>query len=186
MPFNVNDIRAQLTGGGARPNLFQVVMPFPSIANPGLQQSRFQAATNKMTFTCKGAQIPGSDLGTIEVPYFGRSIKIAGNRTFPEWTTTVINDEDFAVYNAVQTWMNAINSHSDNVRGAGTSPGDYQSTADVIHYGKDGVEIKRVSIVNMWPSTLAPIEMDWSSNDQLEEFTCTWQYDYWRVAGVTS
>ena len=179
MPFNVNDIRAQLTGGGARPNLFEVIMPFPAIANPG-------AATTKMSFTCKGAQMPGSDLGMIEVPYFGRTIKIAGNRTFAEWSTTIINDEDFAVYNAVQSWMNAINSHETNVRGAGTSPTDYQATADVVHYGKAGDEIKKVTIVNMWPSSLAPIDLAWETNDTLEEFTCTWQYDYWQAAGVTS
>ena len=179
MPFNINDIRAQLTGGGARPNLFEVVLPFPAIANPG-------AATMKMTFTCKGAQIPGSDIGTVEVPYFGRIVKMAGNRSFAEWTTTVINDEDFAVYNSIQTWMNAINSHAENVRGAGTAPGDYQATADVVHYGKAGDEIKRMTIINMWPSSLAPIDLAWETNDVLEEFTCTWQYDYWQAAGITS
>ena len=179
MPFNIKDIRAQLTGGAARPNLFEVVMPFPSIANPG-------SASTKMTFTCKGAQMPGSDIGMVEVPYFGRTIKIAGNRTFAEWTTTVINDEVFVVYNAIQTWMNSINQHESNVRGAGSAPADYQATADVIHYGKDGAEIKRITVVNLWPSTLAPLDLDWSSNDTLEEFTCTWQYDYWQASGVTS
>jgi len=179
MPFNVNDIRAQLTGGGARPNLFEVRMPFPGVANPG-------AAGTKMTFTCKGAQMPGSTIGMIEVPYFGRTIKIAGNRSFPEWTTTVINDEDFSVYNAIQTWMNAINSHQGNIREAGNSPITYQSTADIIHYGKAGEEIKRVTIVNMWPADLAPIDLAWETNDALEEFTCTWQYDYWQAAGITS
>ena len=179
MPFNINDIRAQLTGGGARPNLFEVVMPFPAVANPG-------AASTKMTFTCKGAQLPGSDIGMIEVPYFGRTIKIAGNRTFPEWTTSVINDEDFAVYNAIQTWMNSINEHETNLRGAGSAPGDYQATADVVRYGKNGEEIKRVTIVNLWPSSLAPLDMDWSTNDTLEEFTCTWNYDYWQAGGITS
>jgi len=179
MAFNVNDIRAQLSGGGARPNLFEVVMPFPSVANPG-------AAGTKMTFTCKGAQMPGSDLGVVEMPYFGRTIKLAGNRTFPEWTTTVINDEDFSVYNAIQTWMNSINAHADNTRGAGTRPSNYHSTADVIHYGKAGDEIKRVTIVNMWPSVLAPIDLAWETNDALEEFTCTWQYDFWQTPGITS
>ena len=102
MPFNVNDIRANLTGGGARPNLFEVVMPFPAIANPG------DAAT-KMTFLCKGASLPSSTIGVVDVPYFGRITKLAGNRTFEEWTTTVYNDEDRSVYNACQTWMNSIN-----------------------------------------------------------------------------
>lgn len=179
MPFNINDIRAQLSAGAARPNLFEVVMPFPAVANPG------RAAT-KMTFTCKGTQMPGSTLGSIDIPYFGRVIKVAGNRTFDEWTTTIINDEDFSVYNALQTWMDAINTHSGNIRRAGNSPNDYQSNAEVIHYGKDGEEIKRIKIVNLWPSSLAPIELAWDSNDQLEEYECTWQYDYWEAEGQTS
>ena len=82
--------------------------------------------------------------------------------------------------------MNSINQHESNVRGAGSAPADYQATADVIHYGKDGAEIKRITVVNLWPSTLAPLDLDWSSNDTLEEFTCTWQYDYWQASGVTS
>jgi len=175
MPFNVNSIRSQLTGGGARPNLFNVVVPFPGISNP-------QGATNKMTFTCKGAQIPGSDIGTIEVPYFGRVIKIAGNRTFAEWTTTVINDEDFVIYNAIQQWMNQINSHLQNHRtnAAGNAPLGYQVNGDVYQYAKTGEDIKTVTIMNMWPSSLAPIDLAWETNDAVEEFTCTWQYDYWK------
>ncbi len=179
MPFNVNDIRAQLTGGGARPNLFEVVLAFPAIAIPG-------AASSKMTFQCKAAQLPGSTLGMIEVPYFGRKIKIAGDRTFEEWTTTVIQDEDMIIYDACLRWSNSINTHETNFREAGNSPRDYQSSADVIHYGKAGAEIKRVNIVNMWPSVVAPIELGWETNDQIEEFQVTWQYDYWTSNQVTS
>ena len=177
--MNINDVRAQLSGGGARPNLFEVVMPFPAIANPG-------DASTKMTFTCKGASLPGSTLGTIEVPYQGRVIKLAGDRTFEEWTTTVFNDEDYSVYNAIETWMNAINSHEENIRSSGNAPIAYQSTADVIHRGKDGAAIKTVKIVNMWPSVVSPIDLAWDSNDTIEEFTCTWQYDYWVSDGITS
>tara|TARA_Y100000996_G_scaffold268090_1_gene211059 strand:+ start:3402 stop:3944 length:543 start_codon:yes stop_codon:yes gene_type:complete len=180
MPFSVQDLRAQLGGGGARPNLFEVVMPFPSIAPPA-------SAAQKLTFTCKGAQLPGGDIGTIEVPYFGRTVKVPGNRTFAEWTTTVINDEDFQVHNAIESWMDAINSHVANLRdpAAATSTG-HTTNALIRHYGKDGSVIKEVEIVNAWPSSLAPIDLAWDSNDTLEEFTCTWQYDYWQVAGITS
>lgn len=179
MAFNINQMRSQLVGGGARPNLFEVVLPFPAIANPG-------AASTKMAFMCKAAQMPGSELAPIEVPYFGRVIKLAGARTFQDWTTTVIQDEDFVVYNAIQTWMNSINSHESNLREAGNSPIDYQSTADVIHYGKDGTAIKTIKIVNMWPASLAPVELGWETNNQIEEFTCIWNYDYWTTEGITS
>lgn len=130
MPFNINEMRARLTGGGARPNLFEVILPFPAIANDG------GAASSKLTFTCKAAQLPGADINPISVPYFGRMFKVAGSRTFQEWTTTVINDEDFLVFNSLNSWMNAINTHEGNIRVAGNSPIDYQSTADVNHYGK--------------------------------------------------
>ena len=90
MAFNVNQFRSQMTGDGARPNLFEVSMPFPTFALPGTAQS-------KMTFMCKTAQLPGSTVNTVPVQYFGRELKFAGNRTFQDWTISVINDEDFVI-----------------------------------------------------------------------------------------
>ena len=156
MPFSINNFRANLTGQGARPNLFEVTIPFPGAVNPG-------EAGQKITFMCKGAQIPGADIGLVEVPYFGRNIKLAGNRTFAEWTTTVINDEDFAVHAGLTNWMNAINTHAGNERQiTGT---DYQVDAQVIHYKKDGDIAKEISIINCWPSSVAAIELGWDQND---------------------
>lgn len=180
MPFNINEMRARLNGGGARPNLFEVILPFPAIANAG------SAASSKLTFTCKASQLPGADLTPINVPYFGRMIKVPGSRVFQEWTTTVINDEDFLVFNSLNSWMNAINSHQGNLREAGNAPNDFMSTADVNHYGKAGELIKTIKLVNMWPSSVAPIDLGWENNDQLEEFTVIWQYDYWVSPGITS
>ena len=172
MPFSINNFRANLTGQGARPNLFEVTIPFPGAVNPG-------EAGQKITFMCKGAQIPGADIGLVEVPYFGRNIKLAGNRTFAEWTTTVINDEDFAVHAGLTNWMNAINTHASNERQiTGT---DYQVDAQVVHYKKDGDIAKEITIVNCWPSSVAAIELGWDQNDAIEEFAVTWQYDYWQI-----
>ena len=172
MPFSINNFRAQLQGQGARPNLFEVTIPFPGAVNPG-------EAGQKITFMCKGAQIPGADIGLVEVPYFGRNIKLAGNRTFAEWTTTVINDEDFAVHAGLTNWMNAINTHASNERQiTGT---DYQVDAQVVHYKKDGDIAKEITIVNCWPSSVAAIELGWDQNDAIEEFAVTWQYDYWQI-----
>ena len=128
---------------------------------------------------CKGAQIPGADLGLVEVPYFGRNIKLAGNRTFAEWTTTVINDEDFAVHAGLTNWMNAINGHGENNRSiTGT---DYQVDAQVTHYKKEGDIAKAVTMINCWPQSVAAIDLAWDTNDVIEEFAVTWQYDYWQV-----
>jgi hypothetical protein len=172
MPFSINNFRANLIGQGARPNLFEVIVPFPGAVNPG-------EAGQKMTFMCKGAQIPESTVGLVEVPYFGRVIKLAGNRTFAEWTTTVINDEDFAVHAGLVNWMNSINNHAENLRTI--SGHDYQVDAQVTHYKKEGEIAKQVTLVNAWPATVSAIEVAWDTNDSLEEFTVTWNYDYWSV-----
>ena len=172
MPFSINNFRAQLTGQGARPNLFEVTVPFPGASNPG-------EAGQKLTFMCKGAQIPGADIGLVEVPYFGRNIKLAGNRTFAEWTTTVINDEDFAVHSGLVNWMNAINAHGENTQSLDSE--DYQVDAQVIQYGKEGDIVKRVTLVNCWPASIPAIELGWDQNDAIEEFAVTWQYDYWSI-----
>jgi hypothetical protein len=173
MPFSINQFRAQLTGEGARPNLFEVTVPFPGASNPG-------EAGQKLTFMCKGAQIPGADIGLVEVPYFGRNIKMAGNRTFAEWTTTIINDEDFAVHAGLVNWMNSIQGNAENLQTINSS--DYQVDALVTQYGKAGEVIKQVTLVNTWPASIPAIELGWDQNDAIEEFAVTWQYDYWQIA----
>ena len=181
MPFNVNDVRQQFSSGGARPNLFEVTMPFPSVAG-----TDFGSAGEKFTFMAHGAQIPGADFGVIEVPYFGRTVKMPGNRTFVEWSPTIYNDEDFVIRNALNSWMSAMNTHIGNVRlDTARTNVQYCTNADVVHYSKAGEIIDRVTLINVWPSSLAPIDLDWGTNDQLEEFTCTFQYDYWVSTSIT-
>lgn len=174
MAFNINDIRAQLAFGGARPSLFQVI-----ITNP-----RNAVADLKTPFMVQAASIPPSQMGTIEVPYFGRKIKIAGDRTFSEWTTTIINDEDFLVRNALEEWSNDINGLETNVRRIGSpAPSAYKSTATVTQFGKTGVLIRTYQLNGIWPSDIQAIELDWNTTDDIERFTTTWQYDSWEVVG---
>lgn len=174
MAFNINEIRAQLSLGGARPSLFQV-----TITNP-----INQIADLKVPFLVRTAQLPASRLGTVEVPYFGRRIKIAGDRTFDPWTVTVINDEDFLIRNAMEEWTNSINALQGNINTLGSgAPGLYKSQATVTHYGKAG-EILRVYQFNgLYPSEVSPIDLDWATQDTLEEFTVTFQYDNYEVIG---
>ena len=181
MAFNINDIRSQLTGGGARSNLFQVEIPLPAIAGPDAA-----AASQKLTFTCRASNLPGATLTPVPVTYFGREIKLAGNRTFEDWQVTIINDEDFLVYDALNGWMNSINSHEGNIRTSGPNPLSYQASADVVHFGKQGDEIKRIKLVNLWPLNVAQIPLSWDQTDSLEEFEVTWAFDYWTNEGVTS
>jgi len=180
MAFNVSEFRANMVGDGARPNLFSVSLVFPTIASNG------NAAGQKVTFMAKAAQLPGSTLGTVPVYYFGREMKFAGNRTFADWTLTIINDEDFTVRNALESWMNSINSNTGNVRNSvAIRPAQYSVDAEVIQYGKAGQELKKYKFVGMFPIDLAPIDLDWGSNDVMEEFTTTFAYQYWE-ANTTS
>lgn len=180
MAFNVAEFRANMVGDGARPNLFQVSLTFPTLVANGV------AAGQKATFMAKAAQLPGSTVGMVSVPYFGRELKFAGNRTFPDWTITVINDEDFTIRNTMESWMNSINSHAGNVRDAGASnPSSYTVDAEVIQYGKTGNELKRYTFVGVFPVDMAPIDLDWGSNDTIEEFSVTFAYQYWQSQTTT-
>ncbi len=175
MPFNIQEFRARLNRDGARPNLFEVTMNFPTAVIPSSG-----AASQKFTFMCRSAQLPGSSLGSVVVPYFGREVKMAGNRTFADWSVTIINDEDFQVRNAFERWMGGINSHALNRRnGSFQTPISYSSDATVTQYGKIGTKIKSYQFVGMFPIDLSPIDLDWGSNDTIEEFAITFQYQYW-------
>jgi hypothetical protein len=176
MAFNVNEFRSQMVGDGARPNLFEVSMPFPTFALPGNAQQ-------KLTFMCKTAQLPGSTVNTVPVQYFGRELKFAGNRTFTDWTISVINDEDFTVRNAFERWMNGMNSHALNVRNpAAATPNGYTVDAGVTQFGKGGNTLKKYKFIGVFPTDLSPIDVDWGSNDTIEEFTVTLSYQWWESA----
>ena len=180
MAFSVNEFRSQMVGDGARPNLFEVSMPCPVFSAPGNAQT-------KLTFMCKTAQLPGATIGSVPVQYFGRELKFAGNRTFADWTINVINDEDFIIRNAFERWMNGINSHNLNVRNPlALAPLGYTVDGDVKQFGKTGNTLKRYKFVGLYPTDLSPIDVDWGSNDAIEEFTVTLSYQWWESveAGV--
>jgi hypothetical protein len=173
MAFSVNEFRSQMTGDGARPNLFEVSMPFPSFASPANAQT-------KLTFMCKTAQLPGSTVGVAPVNYFGRELKFVGNRTFADWTISVINDEDFIVRNAFERWMNGINSHNFNVRNPlALAPLGYSVDAEVTQFGKQGNTLKKYRFIGVFPTDITPIDVDWGSNDTIEEFSVTLTYQWW-------
>lgn len=176
MPFDIATFRSQLQGDGARPNLFEVSMPFPGIIAPG-------NASQKLTFMARTAQLPGSTVGIVPLQYFGREVKLAGNRTFADWTLTVINDEDFSVRKGFEKWMNALNTHAGNRRNSSfKSATSYTSDATVKQYGKTGDTLKEYKFIGMFPNDLAPIDLDWSANDTIEEYTVTLQYQFWTDA----
>lgn len=180
MAFNVAEFRANMIGDGARPNLFSVTLVFPTIAANGA------AAGLKTTFMAKSAQLPGSSIGTVPVYYFGRELKFPGNRVFPDWSISVINDEDFIIRNSLESWLNSINSHGANVRDVNAqNPAGYSVDATVTQYSKGGEALKSYKFVGLYPVDLGAIDLDWGSNDTIEEYQVTFVYQWWESTTTT-
>ena len=94
-----------------------------------------------------------------------------------------MNDEDFLVRNAMERWNYKINSYEGNLNIAGASPLDYKGVAEVVQYSKEGEVIRVYSFQGIYPESVAAIGLDWNSNDTIEEFSVTFQYDYFEVTG---
>lgn len=172
MAFNVDQFRNQMIYDGARPNLFQVVLSFPSLV--------FLGNTRELAFMASGTQLPASTIGVARQFYFGREVKFPGNRTFQDWSINVINDESFNIRNAFEQWSNVINNNVANVRDSGAVfNGGYSTNASVTQFSKDGRPVKRYSFVGLFPVQVDPINLNWGSNDQIEEFGVTFSYQYW-------
>ena len=174
MAFSVTEFKSNLQQGGARPSLFKVELLYPSgVTSP----------PTRSEFLIKGATIPASNIGTHEVFFHGKSIKVAGDRTFDTWDTTIINDENFAIRNAIEEWMSLVSDYKLNIRDTqfGIVEGEnvnYKKELKVVQYGKTGDILKSYKFYNAFPTALSPITLDWGASE-IEEFTCTWTYDYW-------
>jgi hypothetical protein len=169
-------MKAALNGGGDRSAKFEVRMTLPAVA------AGDAAATEKLTFTCSAASIPPMIIGNIPVPYFGRTINVAGDRQYPEWVITVINDEDYLVRRVMEQWSHRINTARTNVTTAPftASPNSYKTDGWIYKYGKEGGAPLRVyKFVGLWPSMVEPIELNWADRDRIAEFRVVFQYDYW-------
>jgi hypothetical protein len=183
MAFNLDQFRGALQFDGARPNLFEVKMTFPTLGEGATIQS--SRAGNQISFFCRAAQLPGSTVNAVPVNYFGRELKFAGNRTFPEWTVTLLNDEDFTLRNAFELWLNGLNSHAGNRRNRlFTQSTSYTQNGSVTQYSKTGVPLKSYDFVGMFPIDISPIDVDWASNDAIEEYQVTFAYQWWESAAV--
>lgn len=174
MAFQISDITSHLQYGGARPSLFQVQIMNPATA----------MADIKAPFMCKGSEIPGSTLSQIEVPYFGRTIKVAGTRQYDNWSVTVINDEDFLVRRALEQWSKEINSYKGNIREFGSSaPSEYKSRAQVTQYSQTGQILRVYQVEGIFPLNVGGIELDWENGNQIEQFRVDFAMDFWDVVG---
>jgi len=129
---------------------------------------------------CEAAQLPASTMGTIVVPFRGRQLKMAGDRTFDVWTPTIINDTDFNVRNAMERWMNGMNAHSANT--GLTNPVDYEADLVVEQLGKDGSTLKTYNFRGCFPTAVSAIDLNYASESTIERFSVEFQVQYWEAA----
>jgi hypothetical protein len=182
MAHSIQDFKSALLGGGARPNLFEVVIPGPIPGGDNLP--------NNFPILCKAAALPASNVASIDVPFRGRIFKVAGDRTFDTWTITVINDQDFAIRNVMENWMQFVAQYAD---GSGaTDPNDYMkpafvkqlkrgaSTTGVGNVTGSGLETaKTYKFYDIFPTNISAIDLSYDSSDTIEEFTVEFQVQYW-------
>jgi hypothetical protein len=187
MAFNINDFIAKgLPLGGARPSLFDVNITFPQGAGFG---GAITAGAQKLRFVCSASTIPASTIASIDVPYFGRKVKVSGDRTYDDWNVTVMNDEDYSVRIAFEEWHNAINSIESNIKVASqpgeSAPTGYKGIATVRHFGKKGNTIAVYEFVNIFPTSIEAMSLDWNATNTIQSFGARFAYDYWRPASTT-
>ena len=178
---SITDFRSRLKGGGARANLFEVSLTFPG--GIGISESN---VSDKVPFLVKAAEIPASNLGNIPVPYRGRVLPVAGDRTFDPWTVTIINDTDFLIRDAMEKWSNSIN---DIQTAQGTiDPEVYQTSARVFQKSREGAapgdtekDLRIYKFEGIYPNTVSSIPLDFGATDQIEEFQVTFNYLFYEV-----
>ena len=173
---NISDFKAKLAGGGARANQFKVTMPFPGYASVG-------GEIEELAFLCRATSIPSMVIATIPVPFRGRSIKIAGDRTIPAWSITVYNDTNFKLRDAFERWQNGINNMSDN-EGL-TNPVDYQVDCFLDHLDRNGNTIKSYTLRGVYPSNIASIPLDYEEAGNIEQFEVTLEYQFFDARTTT-
>ena len=173
MAFTVTNFKSNLfaatAAGGARPSLFKIKINDSSGA--------FSFSNNE-TILVKAAAIPAATIAALPVNYAGRAYKMTGFRTYDNWTTTILYDEGFAIRNDIQNWMYRLSGGADGTRSTTAGLSNATSDAKVTQVGADGADLQTWKFINLWPTELSEIALDWSS-DAVEEFTCTWAYDYW-------
>ena len=183
---SITEFRSKLTGGGARSNLFEVNIQYPTDVGNG-------DATADGEFLIKAAEIPAANLGNIPVPFRGRVLPVAGDRTFDPWTVTIINDTDFSIRSKMEEWSNFINDIQ-TTQGE-VNPEVYQRTATVKQLGRFGNTgdggggstiplLRQYNFVGIYPNAVSSIPLDYGATDQIEEFQVTFNYLFYEIVGI--
>lgn len=168
----ITDFKSKLSGGGARSNLFEVVLSFPEAAPADVN------VLDKSRFLVKSAAMPASTVTPLPVAFRGRTLNVAGDRTFESWTITVINDTDFSIRSAFENWMNTMNKVSDNT--GITDPALYQADAFVYQLDRDGSTLRAYHFYDLFPTNMSSIALSYDT-ESIQEFTVEMQVLWWEA-----
>jgi len=164
--MDVSAFRSKLSGGGARPNQFEVVIRYPTVLGG------IAVVMRRILITT--AELPGQTLGVTPVYFRGRLIKLAGDKEFAPFSCSIINDSNFTIRNSLENWMNYI---EDRVTKAGEqSPQRYQSTIDIYQKDRNDNILRHYKLRDAFPVEIGPVQLDFGSNDQISTFGATFQY----------
>jgi len=175
MTLNVDKFKAKLKGGGARANMFRVTLNFPAFVSADVELASFMV---------KAASMPATNIDPIELPFRGRIIKLAGDRTFEPWTLTLLNDVATETRSSLEAWSNGINGMRSNISIDDTAL--YQADATIEQLNGAGEVTKTYNMRSCWPSNVAAIDVSNDSSNTIQEYIVEMQYDYWEVDGLTT
>ena len=187
----ITDFRAKLGGGGARPNLFEINLG--NFGGDGTTGDWNTNVENEFRFMCKASSMPTQTIGSVDVPFRGRILKVAGDRTFEPWSVTVINDEDFKVRKGFEAWTEKINALATGV--GQVDPNSYMGNGTVKQLsrsatvaGDDTAQkvLHEYKVQEIWPSEIGSIDLSYESSDAIEEFTVTFQIQYFESIAKNS
>ena len=171
---NLSSFTQALQGGGARANQFSVSMSGSGAA--GL--------TGNFHFLCRSAQIPALTIGEIAVPYRGRQIFLAGDRTYDAWTVTVINDRQYSVRSFLESWMDDMGDIGGTTKANAISASTYYANATVQQLDRNNSAIRTYKLEGVWPTTLDAIDLSFDANDAIEEFGATFRFNWMTIGGT--
>jgi len=153
---------------------------FKSVFTHGVRPNQYRmeifGLPEKLAYTCKATQLPGKNIGIIEVPYLNQKAKIAGDATFEDLTVTILLDNDFSVRNELESWMENIRANSDSI---GDDHALYKQVGSVIQLDNQNSEIAQYDFIGLWPNSITPLDLGFENNDVLSEYSVTFSYDYW-------
>jgi len=182
MTMRIDDFKTALASGGARSNLFRATVFWPNGNITGDADTNI-GGDALHSFMIKSAQLPGSSIQSIPVPFRGRTLKVTGDRDYADWNVTVTNDANFAVRNAFERWHDSMNGAATNVSGNGidaTNFSSYVGNIEIEQLGRDGKAIKRYRLLGAWPTEVAPIDVSFDVGG-IEEFSVNFTYQWFET-----